>query len=413
MNPTQYLNIERSAEQYQQPLSSADSERSFFLRSATGILHARGVAARLRRGTPDTLGTRVESFFRHEKGGPRLLVGALSFDRDALDSLVQPLAVSRAGMMFPQGVVRPSSRWRVVSEPSADEYSAIVAKALTLIEQSSGALNKVVLARRLRVEADHSLDARYLASRLAQDPSIAAFMVSLPDVDGMPRTLVGGTPELLVSKRGQVVLSNPLAGSARREADPAADRAVAEQLLKSDKDRREHLMVVEAILDNLAPYCDQLRTPDLAQLQTTQSMWHLGTKIEGTLKDSDVSSAELAACLHPTPAVGGSPSKAAQDIIRRLEPFDRGFYAGALGWTDDQGDGEWYVSLRCGEVMGRQIMLYAGAGIVTGSDPQAEAQETSAKFSALLTALGIDEQGRGLMKRQAELQAALQPGVRA
>lgn len=401
MNPAHSLSSDHAVGRYQQPVSSPCSEESFFLQTASGTLQTRGVAGRLTRGTPDSLGQRVNDFFRSEREGPRLLVGALAFDRDALDSLIQPATVSRDAMLFPQAVAQPSSRWRVTAEPTAAEYSAMVAEALERIRHSNEALRKVVLARRLRVEADHPLDVRYLASRLAQDPSIATFMVPLPEVNGLPRTLVGATPELLLAKRGQQVLSNPLAGSARRQVDPARDRAVAEQLLNSDKDRREHLMVVEAILDNLAPYCEQLRTPALAQLQTTQSMWHLGSKIEGRLKDSDVSSAELAACLHPTPAVGGSPRNAAQELIRELEPFDRGFYAGALGWTDDEGDGEWYVSLRCGEVTGKQIMLYAGAGIVAGSDPRTEAAETSAKFSALLTALGIDEQGRGLLGEQA------------
>lgn len=401
MNPAHSLNSDHAVGPYQRPVSSPCSEESFFLQTASGTLQTRGVVGRLARGTPDSLGQRVNDFFRSEREGPRLLVGALAFDRDALDSLVQPATVSRDAMLFPQAVAQPSSRWRVTAEPTAAEYSAMVAEALERIRHSNDALRKVVLARCLRVEADHPLDVRYLASRLAQDSSIATFMVPLPEVNGLPRTLVGATPELLLAKRGQQVLSNPLAGSARRQADPARDRAVAEQLLNSDKDRREHLLVVEAILDNLAPYCEQLHTPALAQLQTTQSMWHLGSKIEGRLKDSDVSSAELAARLHPTPAVGGSPRNAAQELIRELEPFDRGFYAGALGWTDDEGDGEWYVSLRCGEVTGKQIMLYAGAGIVAGSDPRTEAAETSAKFSALLTALGIDEQGRGLLGEQA------------
>ena len=407
MNTAQSLSGDDTVEKVWQPLDSSCSERSFFLRSSAGTLHARGIAARLPRGTPATLGSRVQDFFRREHDGPRLLVGALAFDRQGLDSLIQPALVSRADVLFPQSIVMPKSRWQVTAEPDASQYSQIVSKALKLIadseagEAGEGGLKKVVLARRLRVVADHLLDARYLASRLAQDPSIATFMVPLPDINGVPRTLVGGSPELLVAKRGRVVTSNPLAGSARRDSDPVLDRAAAEQLLKSDKDRREHLMVVEAILDNLAPYCAELSTPRLAQLQTTESMWHLGTKIEGKLKDSDVSSAELAACLHPTPAVGGSPREIAQDVIRQLEPFERGFYAGALGWTDDEGDGEWYVSLRCGEVMGHQIMLYAGAGIVAGSDPQAEAAETSAKFAALLTALGIDEHGRPLTGEQA------------
>lgn len=373
-------------------------EETFFLRTAHRTLHARGVAATLPRGTPATLGTRVDDFFRRKPAGPDLLVGALAFDRDAHDSLVQPATVAdtAGGVQIPAAMAAADRDWRVVASPDEAEYRALVTEAVKLIEESDGALSKVVLARRLLVEAAHVVDPRHLVSQLARDASIAAFMVSLPAVNGLPRTLVGGTPELLVSKQGNKVFSNPLAGSARREADPQLDRNAAELLLRSDKDRREHLMVVEAILDNLSPYCSQLSAPQLAQLQTTEFMWHLGTKIEGTLRDPEVSSAELAACLHPTPAVGGYPGDTAQDIIRRLEPFDRGFYAGALGWTDARGDGEWYVTLRCGEVIANRITLYAGAGIVAGSDPQAEAEETSAKFAALLNALGIDEQGRRL-----------------
>jgi len=116
------------------------------------------------------------------------------------------------------------------------------------------------------------------------------------------------------------------------------------------------------------------------------------------LKNDDTSSPELAVALHPTPAVGGTPADEALQLIRKLEPVDRGFYAGAVGWTDRQGDGEWYLSLRCGEVCANQIRLFAGAGIVADSDPVAEAAETSAKFVALLSALGIDEQGNPLSK---------------
>ncbi|MNQ93520.1 Isochorismate synthase DhbC [compost metagenome] len=121
-------------------------------------------------------------------------------------------------------------------------------------------------------------------------------------------------------------------------------------------------------------------------------MWHLGTRIEGRLRRPDeVSAAELAALLHPTPAVCGSPRDRAAELIRELEAYDRGFYAGAVGWTNAVGDGAWYVALRCAEVCGREARLYAGAGIVEGSDPAAEADETSGKFQAVLRALGVDE----------------------
>ena len=191
--------------------------------------------------------------------------------------------------------------------------------------------------------------------------------------------------------------SHPLAGSARRSNDTAADQAAADSLDHSDKDHREHALVVEAILDILAPHCRQLTAPSQPELMGTQTMWHLGTHIEGKLKRPDeVSAAELAAALHPTPAVAGSPRKAATDLIHRLEGYERGFYAGAVGWTDMAGDGVWYVSLRCAEVAGAEARLYAGAGVVEGSTPEGEAAETSAKFQAMLRAFGIDEGGQPL-----------------
>ena len=379
---------------------NSEPERTFLLRSPGRSLTAKGIAAVLPSGNAATLGERVRRFFRENSQGPRVLLGALPFDVQQNDYLVQPLAVSQTALLpVEKNISVDDQQWTVTAQPSPEEYSAMVARALEFMRSPAGRellLDKVVLARRLCVQTDKPLDPTYVASRLARDPAVTAFIMPLPARDGLARHLVGGTPELLVARQGLTVRSNPLAGSARRQADPVRDKEVAEALLASGKDYREHIMVVEEILDNLAPYCEQLHVPKRAVLQNTASMWHLGSQIEGRLRNADVSSAELAACLHPTPAVAGFPRRHAQQLIRELEPFDRDFYAGAVGWTDEQGDGEWYVSLRCGEICDKQVLLYAGAGIVEGSDPLAEAEETSGKFMALLNALGIDEHGRRL-----------------
>ena len=161
-------------------------------------------------------------------------------------------------------------------------------------------------------------------------------------------------------------------------------------MLESEKDRREHRAVVEAVLDTLAPYCARLSAGGGPALASTDSMWHLGTDIEGSLKDPATPCVELVAALHPTPAVCGFPREAARTTIEALEPFDRDFYAGAIGWTNSAGDGEWHVSIRCAEIASSRVRLYAGAGIVEGSDAATETRETAAKFAALLDALGID-----------------------
>lgn len=384
----------------------SSGEHPFLLRSPGRSIQANGCRARLPSGSSATLVHRVQQFFATTHHGPELLVGVLPFDPLAEDYLVQPEELTYARInVAPQASV--AGKWRVQQAPGVTEYQAMVSEALAQMAKSrelladdshKNALSKVVLARSLLATAAENLDSYAVLSQLAKDEAVTAFIASLPPLQGQARQLVGGTPELLVSRHGHIVSSNPLAGSAKRQAGAAADKAAAEALLKSDKDRREHQVVVESILDNLAPFCRQLKTPAMMQLQSTASMWHLGTEIEGVLKDDDTSAAELAVALHPTPAVGGTPVDEALQLIRKLEPVDRGFYAGAVGWTDRQGDGEWYLSLRCGEVCANQIRLFAGAGIVAESDPVAEAAETSAKFVALLSALGIDEQGNPLTR---------------
>src|SRR5699024_1377416 len=148
--------------------------------------------------------------------------------------------------------------------------------------------------------------------------------------------------------------------------------------------QREHQTVVEAVLDTLAPYCTELPARPETILRKTANLWHLGTPITGTLKQADTSSAELAAALHPTPAVCGLPRTPAHAAISELENFDRGFYAGAVGWTEANGDGEWHVAIRCAEIEAARVRLYAGAGIVPGSNPQQETRETADKFTLML-----------------------------
>jgi len=352
---------------------------------------------------PQPPGERVTSYLAARSAGPRLVVGALPYDRAAPAHLYQPAELSRSlgracfAAAFPPpalvGTGRPAPRWQVTPEPSLSAYRAAVARALDAIAASDGALRKVVLSRSLLLSADAAIDASGLLNALAADERVAAFCVPLAGTAG-PRALIGATPELLVSKQGEGVISHPLAGSARRSPDAVADRLAAEALLGSEKDRREHGEVVTAILDQLAPLCAELNMPGGPQLTATASMWHLGTRIAGRLRDPSTSVADLAGLLHPTPAVCGTPREAAAKVIAELEGYERGFYAGAVGWVDAAGDGAFHVAIRCAEVAGRQARLYAGAGIVPGSDPVAEGEETSAKFAALLQALGIDEAGR-------------------
>ncbi|WP_126975881.1 isochorismate synthase [Frigidibacter oleivorans] len=334
------------------------------------------------------LGARLAAAFA-ETGPCGIVGGTLPFDTAAADALwlsrqwsAGPLAARTA----PEPVAAPGG-WTLREEPPGADYAASVAAALRII--GTGALRKLVLARSLTARAPAPIDLAAVLARLALDPAAAVFLARLPGRDGGPRHLVGATPELLVRKRGAQVASHPLAGSRPRAADPGDDRAAAAALARSDKDRREHALVVEFILDTLAPLCRTLDCPEGTRPTATRSMWHLGTRIAGELRDPDLPAALIAAALHPTPAVCGLPRDRAAAEIARLEPVPRGFYAGAVGWCGADGDGDWFVAIRCAELAGRAARLFAGAGIVAGSDPEAERAETQAKFAALLAGLGL------------------------
>ena len=300
------------------------------------------------------------------------------------DGEVRPFQPERPAGRAP---AEPFPSSQVTAVPSAEGYQAMVSTAVERIRD--GALRKVVLARTMQVQAGRSLDPLRLAHRLrAVDPHAFTFVTPDGDAEATgPASLVGASPELLVSKHGLVVRSTPLAGSAPRSGDPEEDRANADALLASAKDREEHAIVVEAIEDVLGTFCERLDHDREPVLVETANVWHLATRFEGQLRDPSPNVVELVAALHPTPAVGGTPTAVATAAIDELEPFDRGGYAGAVGWMDAEGDGEWAIALRCARLDGQRATLYAGAGIVADSQPADELDETDRKFRAFLDSL--------------------------
>jgi isochorismate synthase len=270
---------------------------------------------------------------------------------------------------------------QLTPEPTRGGYADAVRHATERI--SAGQLRKVVLARSIEVHAGRALDPVLLAARLRSvDPGAYTFIA--PTRVG---TLVGASPELLVSRRGAEVRSTPLAGSAPRSGDPEEDRHRGRELRASPKNREEHAIVVEAVAETLSPYCERLGWDPEPVLLATANVWHLATRFTGTLREPAADVLELVAALHPTPAVGGAPRAAALGAIARLEPFERGSYAGPVGWIDADGDGEWAIALRCAEIVGDRATLYAGAGIVGASDADDEVEETERKFRAFLDSL--------------------------
>ncbi|MFF5078181.1 isochorismate synthase [Actinoplanes sp. NPDC000266] len=315
----------------------------------------------------------------------RAVVGAVPFAPDAPAHLVVPARLRRGGPPVAAAAGEATVQVKEIrAVPDPGRYTAAVAEAVRQI--NAGRYTKVVLARSLRADAPGFDPAPVVRALAGRDPGGYTFGVDL----GGGRTLFGASPELLVSRRGTLVTANPLAGSAARSGDPAEDARRAEALLRSEKDRHEHAVVASAVADGLRPYCSHLTVPSEPSLVRTATMWHLSTLITGTVADPAASALRLATALHPTPAVCGTPTAAARAAISELEPFDRGFYTGMVGWVDASGDGEWAVTIRCATADEDGLDLFAGAGVVAGSEPAAELAETTAKLGTMVAALGLE-----------------------
>lgn len=362
--------------------------RDFFLATTDRTLLGSGVAAALTDTDEVRLSQRVRTALR--EGLAAIAVGALPFDsaEGTPGRIVLPRQARFAGPLhpavnaLPRRRISPPSRVRAVPRPR--RHAEAVARAIAALPERG--LRKVVLARALDVEFDRPVSPEAVLHNLVKDnPRGYTFAAGLPG----DRTLVGSSPELLLSRRGDRVVSLPHAGSLPRSADPVADTENGKALLSSRKDHIEHAVLAEAVVEALRPFCRKLDVPNVPELVSTPTMWHLRTKITGELVDPDVTALRLAAALHPTPAICGTPTGLARELVSELEPFEREYYAGAVGWVDAEGDGEWAVSIRCAQLAGSALRLYAGGGIVPESDPQAELEETSAKFATLLAAMGL------------------------
>jgi len=288
-----------------------------------------------------------------------------------LDDLL--LARSEADEPPPDAFVLRSAR-------PHDDFRRRVADAVG--EVRSGRLEKVVMAREVVVEANRPFHQADLLERLRSlHPSCMTFALG---------GFLGASPELLVRRDGRLVESHPLAGTAPRSGDPEADRRTESALINSPKERAEHRAVVAAIAAALSPATDELEVPERPEIVELRNVSHLGTRISGTLSlgpEGRVATAlDVLALMHPTPAVAGTPLDLALDYLEKAEELDRDRYAGAAGWVSADGDGEWYVGIRCALVDDRTARLFAGVGIVSDSDPAAELAETQLKLQAFLAA---------------------------
>ncbi|MGJ0118130.1 isochorismate synthase [Williamsia sp. MIQD14] len=322
-------------------------------------------------------------------GAPIAVVGALAFDEAAPDALTAVDTLTHRAPDSGAALTHAVEISLTATVPTPDVHVARVAAVIDAIV--SGAADKVVLARCVEMLAAEPVDIDAVVAALAAgNHEHNAFRVDLSAAGGdfEGRTLVGASPESLVHKTGDRVTCRPYAGSAPRSSDPEIDAARAAALLDSAKDRHEHRIVVDYLTSVLRPLCTTLSVPDEPILLSTGEMWHLATPISGVLREPEMTSLDLALRLHPTPAICGTPTAAARDLITATEE-PRDFYAGAVGWCDTAGDGEWMVSIRCAEIAAdrRTIRAWSGGGVVAQSDPDAELAETTAKFATVLRAL--------------------------
>ncbi len=321
-----------------------------------------------------------------ETGTGPVCFGSFGFADDPGDSvLVLPQVVigrhgdrswlTTVGAVVPTITTQPAPLAPVVTfadgSRNGDEWMGVVAEAVARINR--GDVEKVVLARDLIATSDADIDVRWPLRRLDEGyPTCWTF-----HVDGM----FGATPEMLVRRERGLVTSRVLAGTIRRTGDDERDLALAAALARSSKDLEEHEYAVRSVAEALEPHCTGMNVPEVPFVLHLPNVMHLATDVTGVAQDAEgTSSLSLAEALHPSAAVGGTPTKDAVAMIAEVEGMDRGRYAGPIGWMDAAGDGEWGIALRSGEVDGRAVRLFAGCGIVGDSDPESELAESQAKF---------------------------------
>jgi len=280
------------------------------------------------------------------------------------------------------GVRAPAARkLEVTPVRNPVAWTAAVGSASARLRAGDAA--KVVLAREMLARGDGVVSAAMVARSLrAAYPSCFTYLIT--GADGT--AFAGASPELLIRRSGRRAFSQPMAGSVARGATEAEDERLARELEESSKDAVEHRIVSDFVIDALRPFAQSVsaRPPEVVRFTNIQ---HLATSVGAELVDPPADALQLAAALHPTPAVGGWPREAADALIAELEGMERGWYAGAVGWIDSHGDGEFAVALRCGLLWEDGARLYAGVGVMPDSDPARELEETELKFKALLTAL--------------------------
>lgn len=327
----------------------------------------------------------AKCFDEMKKQGSRnpILIGAIPFDITKKSSLnfyadyqKKPQKTSNFHPLRDRDQVEVVNKSLLIQR---QKFEGAVQLALNAFEAKK--VEKVVLSQAVEYEFDHQQKPENLLSALLkQNPNAYNFVIPVEH----NHYILGASPELLLSKQDRIVSSNPLAGSRPKSNISEKDLCSKQELHHSEKDQNEHRIVVENILKNLVSYCVELKVSEFPDILETSTMLHLSSEFQGVLKRQAPNALNLALELHPTPAVCGSPTDVAKQFILDHEGYDRHYYTGLVGWMDADGNGEWVVTIRCGLLSENKMRVYAGAGIVKGSDAEAEWFETEAKMQTML-----------------------------
>ena len=387
--PSEYLNKE---------LCDFDPKRSMIFGSNEKALVTHGIFARIEAPARNGENPRsriqrqiTRAFAEAKDSGIEkpVVVGSIPFDTSKPSCLIVPqchrwIDLSGAYIPAPPAPHALQSYFpRDNQNHGREAFQNAVRELIQMFE--SGPIKKVVLSSMLDVPVGGNLAIGDVIHKILL-ATVSGYRFAIPVHD--EGTLVGASPELLVRKTGSAIVSNPLAGSIGRFQ--FGDESLAEEHLQnSAKDRYEHSLVVEQVRQVLELFCSKLNVPPTPSLLQTPTLWHLSTLIKGSLNRLSTNSLALACALHPTPAVCGFPRGLARQAIRQFEAFDRDLFTGMTGWMDHNGNGEWAVTIRCGIVKKNHVRVFAGAGIVPGSDPEREWAEISAKLAPMLWTLGM------------------------
>ncbi len=320
----------------------------------------------------------------------QMIIGAIPFDSRTKATIIVPeklMYYQNSDFIDDLQIKNQSST--IIQDtdiPERHQFNEMIQHAIHYINDQQ--FNKVVLARilNLRLEAEPQVSA-WLTNLIKKNKHGYIFSIGTD----YHRSLIGASPELLVKKEGKMVTINPLAGSRKLTWNKEKDAELEMELLHSKKDLHEHKIVVDFMCERLYPYLSDIDFNEEPDTLYTDTMIHLSTVIKGEVKNDSISSLDLAALLHPTPAICGEPQKQSLDFIQKIEPFNRGYYTGLVGYMEGNGDGEWVITIRCAEIKDKEITLFAGAGIVNSSIQNSEYNEISGKFTTILNAMGLNE----------------------